>query len=474
MNCYSTADETPLGRANLKPVCSFLVLTIALAVSAVAGCRSEPASGRFLAYTIEPVIVDGSLSLNVTVSFRLPGSKGTRLVLPSEWQGQNELYKAIRDLEALSRDTVLRKGETPWSRQITFPPGQVVRLRYRVAKDWEGKIDSSSYFRVMLDRSYFQLSGRNFLVYPDLPDDEELPISLEWKDVPPQWSVVDSLAGDTTCQSVTARLIKLSNGLFAGGELRTTKLTVEGEPVYFATRGRWEFADASFGDLAQKIMASERGFWHDTAFPFYLITLFPSDDAPGNYGGTALEDSFALFMSRNATLDFNTKFLLAHEMFHSWNAAKLGEIRQETPYWFTEGFTDYYARLLLLRAGLISAEDYARDVDSQYHEYIGSPVLHVPGKRAREQFFDDPNLQRLAYLRGDFLALRWDQRIRQRSGGKESLDTAMRNLFQQARRKELVLTSDFLGSYFGSYVGPDGDRDIQKYIEDGETIPLAK
>lgn len=203
-----------------------------------------------------------------------------------------------------------------------------------------------------------------------------------------------------------------------------------------------------------------------------MITLLPSDDTPGNYGGTALEDSFALFMSRTATLDFNTKFLMAHEMFHSWNAGKLGEIRLEMPYWFTEGFTDYYARLLLLRARLISEQEYARDVDGSYHEYLGSPVLHVTGKRAREQFFEDPNLQRLAYLRGDFLALRWDQMIRQRSGGKESLDTAMRDLLQQAKQKEVVLTSDFLASYFGSYVGPDGTQDVQKYIDDGETIRL--
>jgi predicted metalloprotease with PDZ domain len=449
-------------------------MILVLPVSAVAVCRPEPASGRFLAYKIEPIASDGSLSLKVTVSFRLPASRSTRLVLPSEWQGQRELYKAINDLEALSPGTLVQKGETPWSREVTFPPGQVVRLRYRVTKDWDGKIDSSSYFRVMLDRSYFLVSGRNFLVYPALPEDEELPMSLEWKGLPPQWRIVDSLGGDTTCQSVTAKLIKLSNGLFAGGDLRTTKLIVSGKPVYFAMRGQWEFADSSFSDLARNILIAERGFWNDTTIPAYLITVLPSDDPPGNYGGTALEDSFALFMSRNSTLDFNTKFLLAHEMFHSWNAAKLGEIQQETPYWFTEGFTDYYARLLLRRAALISADDYARDVDSLYREYLGSPVLHVSGKRAREQFFEDANLQRLAYLRGDLLALRWDQLIRHRSGGKESLDTAMRDLFQQAKRKELVLTSDFLGSYFASFVGTDGPRDVQKYIEDGDTIPLAK
>ena len=116
----------------MKPVCFFLNLTIILTASAAAGCGSEPASGRFLAYTIEPVIADGSLSLDVMVNFRLPGSKGTRLVLPSEWQGQKELYKAIHDLEALSRGTHVQKSETPWLRQVTFPLGQMVRLRYRI------------------------------------------------------------------------------------------------------------------------------------------------------------------------------------------------------------------------------------------------------------------------------------------------------------------------------------------------------
>jgi hypothetical protein len=60
----------------------------------------------------------------VTVSFRLPASKRTLLVLPSEWQGQQEIYKAIGDLEALSPGTFVQEGETPWSRAVTFPMGR--------------------------------------------------------------------------------------------------------------------------------------------------------------------------------------------------------------------------------------------------------------------------------------------------------------------------------------------------------------
>jgi predicted metalloprotease with PDZ domain len=234
-------------------------------------------SGRFLAYTIVPTTTDDSLALDVTVSFRLPGAKKTSLILPSEWQGQKDLYKAIQSIEALSPRTLLQEGETPWSKEVTFPLGQVVRLRYRVKKDWEGKVDASSYFRVMLDRSYFEVSGRNFLVYPDLPDDQVLPMSLEWKDLPPEWTAIDSFAGNAPCQSLTTRIVKLSNGLFAGGKMRTTELTVDGERVYFATRGTWQFSDPAFAEITQKILSTERQFWGDTSIPNYLIALLPRD-----------------------------------------------------------------------------------------------------------------------------------------------------------------------------------------------------
>ena len=50
----------------------------------------------------------------------------------------------------------------------------------------------------------------------------------------------------------------------------------------------------------------------------------------------------------------------------------------------------------------------------------------------------------------------------------------MLSLSQLAKRKELILTDDFLASYFGHYIGSEGSREVQEYIENGETIPLAK
>jgi len=115
LNCYPTATR-PF-RTNQLEACSFL-LDLSFGCLCGAACRAEPASGRFLAYKTGPAVSDASRSLKVAVSFRLPASKLAQLVLPSAWQGQQEMYKAIGDLEPLSpgdlcaggRNAVVKRG----------------------------------------------------------------------------------------------------------------------------------------------------------------------------------------------------------------------------------------------------------------------------------------------------------------------------------------------------------------------------
>ena len=133
---------------------SVLPVYFLLATLVAAECGLPPKVGPFVSYAIEPKVENGALTLDVLLSFRLSGKSAT-LILPSQWQGQNDLFHAINGLEVLSPGTSISNGDQAWLRRITFSSGQVVRLSYHVSKDWIGKIDASSYFRVMLDPSYF-------------------------------------------------------------------------------------------------------------------------------------------------------------------------------------------------------------------------------------------------------------------------------------------------------------------------------
>ena len=53
----------------------------------------------------------------------------------------------------------------------------------------------------------------------------------------------------------------------------------------------------------------------------------------------------------------------------------IGGVEDERLYWFSEGFTDYYASLLLLRAGLISLEDHVAGYNSLIKEYVGTCAI---------------------------------------------------------------------------------------------------
>jgi predicted metalloprotease with PDZ domain len=454
-------------------LCALSFVLMCCTLCAAQSCPALPRSGPFLAYAIDPDLTGETLKLRVDLSFRLIGVRGVDLQLPSEWEGIQNLYKAIRDIEVLSPQTSLRDARDPARRHLIFPSGQIVHMRYWVVPDWEGDVSSETYFHAILQKKYFQLAGRNFLVYPSLPEDEVLPLSFEWEKFPAGWIVASSLSSGQLCQSATTSLLKASNGLFVGGDFRVHEVSVRGKPVHVAVRGVWSFSDDAFVQLASKVLDEERSFWHDSGAPCYLISLLPSNDPPGSYAGAALEDSFTMFMGHGANLDFDMKFVLAHEMFHSWNPARLGGLPADAPpYWFVEGFTDYYARLLSLRAGLVTSDEYIRDLNASYYRYRTSPALHANERSVQERFFVDPDFQKLPYQQGSLLAQMWDLRIRQRSQGKQSLDDAMIDLRDRALTHEQILTESFLTEHFGRFVGIEARDNLQSYIDQGTTMPL--
>jgi predicted metalloprotease with PDZ domain len=203
--------------------------------------------------------------------------------------------------------------------------------------------------------------------------------------------------------------------------------------------------------------------------------VLTSIDGPsGDYSGTAVEDALLVRMSPSISIGFDTDFLLAHEIFHTWNPAQLGEVAKDPVYWFAEGFTDYYARKFLLRAGLIGFDQYLDALNAAYSEYLTSPAHGYSKDLVESKYFTDASIQRLPYLQGSFLALIWDAVIRKHSDGKASLDDAMRLLRQRARQSEQILTDEALGKFFGEFIGTNATSDIHDYIGSGHTIPLPR
>jgi predicted metalloprotease with PDZ domain len=142
----------------------------------------------------------------------------------------------------------------------------------------------------------------------------------------------------------------------------------------------------------------------------------------------------------------------SHEFFHAWNVERIRPAALE-PFdftkanmsgelWLSEGFTDYYGALTMIRAGIVPA---GRGVEDFVHSVNGA--LLSPGT----QFRSAVDMSRLApyvdaatavdatswestyysyYPYGAAIALGLDLTLRERSGGKVSLDDYMRELWK--------------------------------------------
>ena len=143
---------------------------------------------------------------------------------------------------------------------------------------------------------------------------------------------------------------------------------------------------------------------------------------------------------------------VAHEFFHSWNVKRIRprslepfdyeRVNMSGELWFAEGFTDYYAPLVLERAGLSSRDEFMRVLGNAVNTALTAPgreVFSAVDMSRRAAFVDgvtsiDPQNQANTYISyyiyGRAIALGIDLSIRSQFPGK-SLDDWMRAMWRR-------------------------------------------
>ncbi|MFV9883600.1 MAG: M61 family peptidase [Rickettsia conorii subsp. raoultii] len=186
-------------------------------------------------------------------------------------------------------------------------------------------------------------------------------------------------------------------------------------------------------------------------------------------GGTGLTHSFTAFIPQGLDKqDYIT--LLAHEHLHNWTGKKIRNNLERLNYWWSEGFTDYYSRVLALRSSVITLEEFVEEFNKFFENYYLSPVINEPNNLIETDYWQDYAVQRLPYYRGFVLALYLDNFIKENNKSK-SLDNVMLDLFKTSKEQEF--SSDYFKKIVKNYVPKGIDKEINEYIEQGKTIDLA-
>lgn len=433
------------------------------AAGAVFFCIGAAAPSR-IDYTLTPVMEDGALrAVQIDLRFRGDADGRSSVRLPDSWGGQDELWRAIQNLEIVSGASAIRQGEQPNQRILNHSPNARIHLRYRVIQDWDGvpRAEIGNVYRPTIQPTYFHLIGNAFMVTPDSAP-ASMRVRFRVRDLPRGWSYASDL------EHSDLRMREVWSSIAVAGDFRI--LRDPASKVRLAIRGEWGFTDEQLLSQISGIVATHRQFWDDRATP-YLVTALQLAGAEGQYsvGGTALDDAFAFFSTPNGQQNSIVR-MLAHESFHTWMPNQVGNLPQQDQalqYWLSEGFTDFYTARMLVRGGVWTPQQYADDLNEALRAYAQSPARAYTNAQVLTDFWNSRDVQRIPYQRGRLLAMIWDSRLRENGHGFDDLVNEMR---RRARRGARYAVETFNTS--AAAAGLDPRSEIAANIDAGEFIFL--
>lgn len=237
--------------------------------------------------------------------------------------------------------------------------------------------------------------------------------------------------------------------IVAGSNLALHQFSVGGKPHILVNVGEGGIFDgASAARDLERIVQAQEKFWGSLPYDKYVFFNLLT----GVSGGLEHRNSTVLMASRwdqgrrSSYVDWLS--LASHEYFHLWNVKRLRPIelgpfdyeREVYPrsLWIAEGITDYYADLLVRRAGLTTPEEYLALLSSAIRTLQATPGRLT--QTAEMASFDawikhyrpDENSVNAAisyYTKGAVLGFLLDAQVRTASNGAKSLDDVMRLAF---------------------------------------------
>ncbi len=423
---------------------------------------------RPLKYIISYDSTSQETKLIVNLIFKANSTGSTSLKVPHSWAWQDEFEKGIQHLKTTNPEVHVIPNSEHTEYQIEHQPTQVIEISYEVRQYWDQPIDREVYYRPIINKTYFHFIGYGVFVYPEWDEKAKRKISVEWQGIHDDWITANSFGIQKKNQLLEISITELCHATYMAGDFVLNKRAIKGYPLYTVQRGTWNFTPNEFSNMVETVVKAVRDFWNDYDFPYFLVTLIPTDNEQSK-GGTGLTNSFETFVSTDHESAGDLKFLLAHELFHTWNGRKIQrEEPEELVYWFSEGFTNYYTRLILLRNKLITLEDYISDYNQVIKEYYFSPAINSTNEDILEKTHTDRHIERIPYLRGDLLATKWNALIKKSSA--YSLDNVMFDIFTSAQKSNMLVSAENVDSHVRKYLKSGITEDIERFINKGEII----
>jgi predicted metalloprotease with PDZ domain len=471
----------------LRQVRIVVVLLFAGAGAGAAGARAqEPEPARYLVRVEEP----GSRLYHVEAELPATGDT-TYLSLPSWTPGHYEVENYARYVRHFGAWDGERRLRWDKADKDTWRVVSTGAARVRVGFDYPA--DSVDLSHSLLRDDFGFLNGTNLFVYPETGYDFSAEVRFE---LPEGWKVATELEEtDRPGTYAAADYHELVDNPTFLGHFAIDSVMADGRwirlAVYPASYMREPAREMAL-DASKRIAETIHGMFGGPPYDRYTTFVYLDDEGYPFLAGLEHADShleiMPAIMFQEPRLTFRSYLygLLAHEFYHSWNVKRIRpaglwpyayDREQFSPLlWMSEGITDYYGNVVLVRAGLWIEELFWSVVNDAIASVEAEPAPKAVEDASLDTWIEPLFGDRYIYYdKGGLLGLLLDVKIRDATGNRYSLDDVMRRLYREHYEADRGFTTDDFMAYVGEYIGQDAAGEFYRdYIDGREPLPYRE
>ena len=459
----------------------FLIVGASSSASLAQGPRvSAPISGISYEITADSGAV-GRRQLGVVMSFNATGMAPVILALPAWSPGH---YTLLWFARRVSQFAAQSNGVPLEWRKLDF---QTWEIKPRVA----GTVRVSfNYLADAVDRAvawtapnFAFFNGTNLFLYPvgrgfDWPARVSVRTEPSWRiatGMDPAPGVNNFMAGnyhDLTDMPFYVGRFALDSTQIAGKWIRLAFY-----PAATLTAAR---RDRTF-DWLRKFVPPQVAVFGEA--PFRNYTIFLRSDTVVNAGGLEHQSSQ---VDEITTSQIDGPFmpgLFSHEFFHAWNVKRLrpadlvpyryDDTQPTTWLWVSEGITEYYGALALVRGGVKDSSGFFNDIANAIGSVATAPPTSVSDASLSPWIDPTDGSSGLYYPKGGLIGFLLDIIIRDASNNRASLDNVMRRLYDATYKRGRGFTA---GDWWGEVSRATGGRSFadfaRRYVDGREPLPV--
>lgn len=427
--------------------------------------------------------------VEVTMRFNTSGPGPVLLSLPSWTPGAYEIsnfarwvrnFSALGDGREIAWDKV---DHDTW--RVHSNGATTVSVSFEFTAD---TLDNAMTWR---EENFLMFNGTNLFPYPEgLPFDWPATVKIQTEDA---WRVATGMTERERRVYTAPNYHDLVDMPFFVGAFDLDSARVGRSWVRLATYPAGGVVGAereAIWKTLKSIIPVQSAVFGDTPWDSYTMMLI-SDSLFGGGSGLEHQNSHVDIVFAGAVAHPLLQGLYAHEVFHAWNVKRLRPA-DLVPYryddeqptellWMSEGITDYYADLSLVRGGIVDSSGFFILTSSKIGEVMAAPPVALEDASLSTWIHPEDGTGYIYYPKGSLAGLMLDIIIRDATDNRSSLDSVMRRLYRETyvSQRGGFTEEQFWRAASEAAGGRSFEEFEAKYIDGrepypwGELLPLA-